>query len=81
MSKDANEAVFRHQVALRHSLSLLVETPRRGTLSTVKRVAAHRAVAEGLLKMIREERRRLASTTTASARNTIAEGSGGRSRY
>lgn len=81
LSKDANEAVLRQQAALRHSPSLLVETPRRGALSSVERVAAQRTVAEGLLKMVREERRRLASTTAASARNAIAKGSGGRSRY
>lgn len=81
LSDDANEEVLRQQAALRHIPSLLVETPRRGTLSPVERVRAQRAAAGGVLEMLREETRRLASGTAASAREATAEGSDGDQRY
>ncbi len=81
LSEEANEEVFRQQAALRHIPSLLVETPRRGTFSTVERVAAHRVAAGAVLDMLREETGRLARSTAASAREATAEGADGDERY
>lgn len=81
LTQDANEAVLRQQAALSHSPSLLVETPRRGTLSPLARVAAHRAATRAMLEMLREQTRELASGAAAARRNAVAEGAGGRERY
>ncbi len=81
LTPNANEGVLRQQAALRHSPSLLIETPRRGTLSPLQRVAAHRAVTRATLKMLRDGRSELAGSTAAAARGAIAEGAAGRGRY
>lgn len=81
LNPNADAAVLRQQAALRHSPSLLVETPRRGTLSPLERVSAHRAAARATLKLLREQTRAIASSTAAARRDAVAEGAGGRQRY
>lgn len=77
----ANEGVMRQQAALRHSPSLLVETPRRGTLSPIERVTAQRAAMNGLFDMMRGRRREIAAATAAAAGAAVDEGSDGDERY
>ncbi len=81
LTRDADESVLRQQAALRHSPSLLVETPRRGTLSPLRRASAHRAAMRALLAMFREQSRRLATDTSAAQRAALAEGASGDRRY
>lgn len=81
LTDDADEEVLRQQAALRHIPSLLVETPRRGTMSHVERVTAHRTAGGALLEMLREQARRLASDTVVSARIATAEGAKRDERY
>lgn len=81
LNPNADEGVLRQQAALRHSPSLLVETPRRGTLSPLERVAAHHEVTQAALKMLRERHSELASGTAAAARAAIDEGAAGPERY
>ncbi len=80
-SPEVDESVLRQQVALRHSPSLLVETPRRGILSPLKRVTAHDAAARALLRMLREQTGRLAASTAEARRAAAAEGASGEARY
>ncbi len=77
----ADEGVMRQQAALRHSPSLLVETPRRGTLSPVERVAAQRVAMNGVFDMMRGRRREIAAATAAAARAAVDEGRDGDDRY
>lgn len=81
LTPNANEGVLRQQAALRHSPSLLVETPRRGTLSPLRRVAAHRAASGAILRMFDERRGELARSTLAARRRSVAAGASGRGRY
>jgi len=73
LTPEADASILRQRAALRHSPSLLVETPRRGTLSAVRRVAAHRAAMSAMFKMLREQTRKLAGTTTAARQDAAAE--------
>jgi predicted deacylase len=74
---EANEGVMRQQAALRHSASLLVETPRLGTLSPVERVAAQRVAMSAMFKLLGDKRREIAATTAAAAQSAADEGAGG----
>ncbi len=79
-SPDADESVMRQQAALRHSPSVLVETPRLGTLSSLQRVKVHRTAIGAMMKMLGERSAELASTTTGAAQRAIAEGRAGDQR-
>lgn len=81
LTKTADESVLRQQAALRGSPSLLVETPRLGTLRPRQRVAAHRAAMLAILKMLRDRARSLEQSTSAARREAIARGASGRRRY
>lgn len=81
LDPNANEGVLRQQAALRHSPSLLVETPRRGTLSPLERVAAHRAAAGAMFRMFSERRAELAAATAEARRRAADEEASGRGRY
>jgi len=78
---DADETVMRQLAALRHVPSLLVETPRLGTLSPFQRVKAQGIEIDAMVKMMREKSGELASTTASAAQRAIAEGAAGNQRY
>jgi predicted deacylase len=80
-SAEADPSVMRQQAALRHSPSVLVETPRLGTLSPSQRVRAHRTAVGAMMKMLAERTAELTSTTAAAAQRAIAEGAAGSLRY
>ncbi len=78
---EADEGVMRQQAALRHSGSLLVETPRLGALSPVERVAAQGAAVGAMLRLAGEKREDLRATTAAAAQTAAEEGAAGQDRY
>lgn len=80
-SPNVDESVMRQQAVLRHSPSVLVETPRLGTLSSSQRVKAHRTAIGAMMKMLGERTAELASTTTGAAQRAVAEGRAGNQRY
>lgn len=80
-NEEADETVLRQQSALRHTPSLLVETPRLGTLSPLRRVKAQSAAIGATIRMIRENTSALAATTAAAQRRATAEGAAGDQRY
>ncbi len=57
---------------LRHTAAALVETPRRGALSPVRRVAAQRTAIDALARMLRERGRTLAAATDGARRRAAA---------
>ena len=59
----SHTGILRNAAGLHRSVGLLAETPRRGTLTRVQRVRAHRAAVAGSLKMLRERRGDLAAAT------------------
>ncbi|MDP9407200.1 MAG: DUF2817 domain-containing protein [Actinomycetota bacterium] len=77
----ADERVMRQQAMLRHTPSLLVETPRLGTLSPLRRVKAQSIAIGAMVKMVREKTAELASVTAASRQRATAEGAAGNQRY
>ena len=78
---EADESVLRQQAPLRHAPSLLMETPRRGTLSPRQRVGAQRAAMRAMLRMLRDKRRELARATAAARRDAARRGASGTTRY
>ncbi len=77
----ADETVLRQQAALRHAPSVLVETPRLGTLSPLRRVKAQYIAFGAIVKMAREKATELVSTTAATSQRAAAEGAAGNQRY
>ncbi len=80
-SDEIGHVVMRQQAALRHSATMLVETPRLGTLSQTQRVKAQRAAVGAMMKMVLEQTNELAATTNGAAQRAIAEGAAGNQRY
>jgi hypothetical protein len=76
-----NENILVAMSGLRHVVATLIETPRLGTLSPTKRVAAQGIAIDALVKMLGERRALLASTTAGSAARATAEGAAGDPRY
>jgi predicted deacylase len=76
-----DESIMRQMSGLRHVASLLVETPRLGTLSHAQRVRAQRTAITSVLKMFHEKAGELASTTSGAAQRATAEGAAGNQRY
>jgi len=75
-----DERILRSMTGLRHIVGALVETPRLGTLSPLRRVSAQRAAMSAILRMFRERRAELATTTAAAAQRVTAEGAAGNQR-
>ena len=78
---EADESVMRQQAALRHVAPVLVETSADGRLSPVQRVRAQRTAIGAVMKMVREQRRAVASATRRAARRSVAAGAAGDGRY
>ena len=70
-----------HMAPLRHAPFVLIETPRRGTLSPLQRVGAQLTTAGSLLRMWSERQSTLKSTSKNSAQRAAEEGAAGNSRY
>lgn len=80
-SSTVDETVMRQQSALRHIPSLLVETPRLGTLSPLRRVKAQFTAIGATVRMVRDNTAELASTTAAAPQRAAAEGAAGNQRF
>ncbi len=78
---EIGHVVMRQQAVLRHSVGLLVETPRLGTLSQLERVKAQRTAVGAMMKMLQQRRAELAATTNGAAQRAKAEGAAGDQRY
>ena len=59
---------------LRHTAAALVETPRRGSLSPARRVAAQRTAIAALARMLRERAAQLRAGTGGSRRRAASAG-------
>lgn len=77
----ADDTTMRQQSALRNVPSLLVETPRLGTLSPLRRVKAQALALGATVKMTSEKTTELASTTAAARQRAVNEGAGGNQRF
>lgn len=77
LTPQPDDSVLRQRAALRYSPSLLVETPRLGTLGALKRVAAHSAAMAAMFEMLREQVGGLARATAPAGRDAAAGDDGG----
>lgn len=80
-STTIDETTMRQQSTLRHVPSLLVETPRLGTLSPLRRVEAQALAVGATVRMVREKNADLASASAAAAQRAAAEGAAGNQRF
>jgi hypothetical protein len=66
---------------LRHATTVLIETPRMGTLSPLQRVGAQLKTTGALLRMWNARRSALMSTSNDAALRAVEEGAAGNARY